>query len=852
MRPAERARLDDPRWRLFGPYLAERAWGTVREDYSPDGDAWAALTHDQARSKAYRWGEDGLAGICDDQQRVCLALALWNGADPILKERLFGLTNGEGNHGEDVKERYWFEDATPTASHLRWRYHYPVAAFPYAELVEENRRRTKDDPEYELADTAAFAQGHFDVALQMAKASPDDLCWQLVATNRSAGRHPLHVLPTLWFRNTWSWADREERPHAVLDGARILAAHHSLGNLELVWDGAPEALFCDNDTNPARLYGQPTAGFAKDGIADHVVAGAATVSPAKTGTKAALWFRFDLAPGDTATVRIRLRRVGADRPIAGVGTDFDAVLDARAGEADAFHRSLLPAGAGDDDALIVRQALAGLVWSQMFYRYDVARWLVGDPGEPPPPAGRGAIRNGSWTHVDAKEIMLMPDTWEYPWFAAWDLAFQAIALAHADPASAKRQLLLLCREWLMHRNGQLPAYEWNFSDVNPPVHAFAALEVFHVTGGGDFRFLAQMFHKLLINFTWWVNQVDSRGDSLFEGGFLGMDNIGPFDRSHRPPVAGLLEQSDGTAWMAMYCLDLLQMVLSLGEDDDVYEDVALKFFEHFTVIAAAMNDQLWDEEDGFYYDVLRRPSGAAVAVRIRAISGLVVLAASRVVPAATLAALPGFAAKVEWFLAHHPSTAAVATVNDAGDLLLSVASGERLTRLAATVFASSELLSPHGLRSVSARHARQPYSATLDGVTIGPVTYEPGESRTGLFGGNSNWRGPLWMPANHLVITALRRLHGFYGASLTVPFPSEDPSARLTLGAAADALADRLLSLLRRGPPGRRPADADGSWPEGLLWFHEYFHGDTGEGLGASHQTGWTALLADLVLRRSR
>jgi hypothetical protein len=832
--------------------VAERAWGSVREDYSPEGNAWSALPFDEARRTAYRWNEDGLAGLCDDEQRLCLGVALWNGRDPFVKERAFGLTNSEGNHGEDVKEQFFYVDATPTGSWLKWRYLYPITAFPYQQLRAENAARGRDRAEYELADTGVLDAGCFDVELTVAKAAPDDMCWELTVTNTSNAEAPLHVLPTLWFRNTWSWGHDPHRPQLSLAGPGLLRAEHAtLGRMVLAFDAAAgTALFCDNETNTGARYGDRNSPpYPKDGINDHVVAGAATVNPDQTGTKAAVWHQLLVPPGGTVRVRLRLAADTGQRPDLDAG--FEEVMRTRAAEADEFHTGLQPTGTSSQDAAIVRQALAGLVWGRCFYHYNVTRWVDGDPSQPAPPPGRGTIRNGTWRHLDAKDVISMPDPWEYPWFAAWDLAFHTVAVAHADPEFAKDQLLLLTREWYSHPNGQLPAYEWNFSDVNPPVHAWAALEVFHIAGGDDHAFLARIFHKLLLNFTWWVNRVDAQGDNAFEGGFLGMDNIGSFDRSHQPPVAGILEQSDGTAWMAMYCLDLLEMALTLALHDRAYEDVAVKFFEHFTHIAAAMDTVgLWDETDGFLYDVLQLPDGTRVPMRIRSVAGLVALAATRMVSAETLAALPTFAQRVRWFLTHRPTQAAGCSDVTDGALVLAALPPQRLRRVLAAVLDEEEFYSPHGLRSLSRRHAAAPFTANVSGYTLGPVTYEPGESSTGLFGGNSNWRGPVWLPINHLVVTALRRYHSYLGEEFTVELPTGS-GRQECLGAVADDLADRLVSLLR-------PSDAAGDvvaaagdrpWPSGLLLFHEYFHGDTGAGLGASHQTGWTALLADLVLR---
>ena len=838
-----RMRDADP-WRRWGPYVAERAWGTVREDYSADGDAWRWLPFEAAGSTAYRWNEDGLAGICDDEQRLVLSWAFWNGADPILKERLFGLANAEGNHGEDAKEEWWYLDATPSSSYLRWVYRYPQTAFPYEQL--RNSQPGKDGPEYELADTGAL-DGCWEIELEVAKDGPESMVLRLRATNTGAEDAVLHVLPTLCFRNTWSWDVTRPRPAMHVHDGVIVAIHPSLGEMVLRdLDGSPPALFCTNETNARLRYGAYGPAYPKDGINDHVVADAATVDPAQVGTKAALHRVLTVAGGATATVTVQLARPEAP-PLAP-----DDLLAQRRREADAFHAGLLPAGTDPDRARVSRQALAGMLWGKCFYRYDVQRWLDGDPSTPPPPEARRQGRNARWRHVDIRDVLSMPDPWEYPWFAAWDLAFHCVVLAHVDPDFAKNQLLLLCREWYMHPDGQLPAYEWDLGDVNPPVHAWAALEVFRITGGTDYAFLERIFHKLMFNVTWWFNREDRDGNDLFEGGFLGLDNVGPFDRSHLPPGGGHLEQSDGTAWMAMYCLDLLDIALTLAAHDDSYQDVAVTFFEHFTFIATAMDTRgLWDETDGFCYDVLHLPDGRREPMRVRSVVGLVVLAATRVVPAETLARLPVFADRLHRFLRVRPQYAAVAggqcedpTVPH--EHVLSVLPPDRLVRVLAAVLDEQEFLSPHGLRSLSKRHAEQPFVLDLGAGPLPPVRYEPAESRSGLFGGNSNWRGPVWFPVNHLVITALRRAARAH-PELRVELPTGS-GQRVGLDVAADELAQRLIGLFLPGPDGI-PAAGHRDWPADRLWFHEYFSGDTGEGLGASHQTGWTGLVADLLLR---
>jgi hypothetical protein len=845
-------------WRRWGPYLAERAWGSVREDYSADGDAWANFPFEHARSRTYRWNEDGLAGFCDSEQTWCLGLALWNGHDEIVKERLFGLTNGQGNHGEDVKERYWFVDGTPTHSWMSWRYHYPQRAFPYAQLLAENARRGRLDPEYEIDDTGAFDDHrYFDVSVDYAKAATDDLCARI--TVRNAGPEPatIEVLPTLWFRNTWAWG----MPHSVAEpriscaGAELIGVHESIGTLTLT--GAPddlvESIACDNETNTELLYGSPgRSRYPKDGIGDHVVNGAPTVNPAGYGTKAALRYHLDLAAGEVREIRLRLHTgTPGGEPGVDLSTGFDTIMTARRREADEFFAQLLPSQCSDDEARVVRQAIAGLLWSKQFYHYDVQRWLAGDPSGPPPPPGRGNIRNGGWLHLNNHDVLLMPDTWEYPWYASWDLAFHCVVVAHVDPTFAKRQLLLLLREWFMHPNGQLPAYEWNFGDVNPPVHAWAVLRVFEIAGGTDFDFLERAFHKLLLNFTWWVNREDRDGNNLFQGGFLGLDNIGPFDRSKLSPDAGTLEQSDGTAWMAMYCLDLLDIALTLAAHDPTYEDVATKFFEHFAHIATAAKDHgLWDETDGFFYDLLRLPDGTRIPVRVRSLVGLIAICAVSHISKGQLEALPGFATRLQWFRQNRPELTVSVCETDDDDTMFAVLEAAQLRRLLSRMLDETEFLSAHGVRSISAFHRGHPFEFTLAGQYY-RVDYEPGESTTGLFGGNSNWRGPVWMPLNALLVEALRRFDRHLGPAFLVELPTGSGHLA-TLGEVADELSRRLVGLLLPDAGGRLPASGGRTWPDGLLWFHEYFHGDTGEGLGASHQTGWTALLAHLVLTGRR
>jgi hypothetical protein len=871
-RSAEHTRLSETTpdipsdWKAIGPYLSERAWGTVREDYSADGNAWQYFPHDHARSRAYRWSEDGLAGLCDRAQRLCFALAFWNGRDPFLKERIFGLTGPEGNHGEDAKEYWWYSDATPTASWLRWRYHYPHAEFPYQLLRTENARRDKDQPEFELVDTGIFDDDRYwQIEAAYAKSTPDDICIRINVRNAGPEPAELHVLPTLWFRNRWSWESSIPRPviHAARDddsgAVGAILEEELLGSWR--FDAGPDPtgrppslLFCENETNAPRLYGESAAQtpYPKDGINDHVVNGAATINPAQRGTKMACWYRVNVAAGATVELRLRL---ACDKPgrTLDLNAGFEQIHLQRSREADEYYATLAPEGASDDELAVMRQAFAGMVWNQQFYHYDVARWQDGDTLPPPPQRKLG--RNCDWRHLNNHDFIAMPDKWEYPWYASWDLAFHCVVLAHIDPAAAKHQLLLLGREWYMHPNGQLPAYEWNFSDVNPPVHAWATLAVFRIDGGTDFGFLARAFHKLLINFTWWVNRKDACGDNIFEGGFLGLDNIGPFDRSAILPDGDVLEQSDGTAWMAKFCLNMLEMALRLANHDHSYEDVAVKFFEHFALIGAAMN-KLWDEEDGFFYDRLRKRDGSTFTVRARSMVGLLPVFAAVELDAALWEGLPVFRDRVRWFIKHKSDVADFLhhLPSDDRPWLISVLDKSRLRRMLARMLDETEFLSPYGLRSLSKYHQEHPLIVDLDGHTA-RLDYEPGESRSGLFGGNSNWRGPIWFPLNFLTIESLRHLYSCYGNTLLVELPTGSGN-EANLAQIADELEQRLLRLFLCDPTGRRPAfganalfQRDKAWRDSLL-FHEYFHGDTGEGLGASHQTGWTALVGALVAHR--
>ena len=858
MADAERRRLeeDGDAWRRWGPYLSERQWGTVREDYSAGGDAWTFFPHDHARSRAYRWGEDGLGGISDIHQLLCFAFCFWNGRDRIPKERIFGLTGREGNHGEDAKEYWWYLDATPTYSWMRWRYVYPQQAFPYERLIEENGRRDRTQPELELEDTGVLDQGYWDISAEYAKADPDDICIWLTVRNEGATADTLHVLPTVWFRNRWGWEPDAYRPELFALDDRIVADHRELGRRVLTGSGDPELLFCENETNAKRMWNAaPSPPYPKDGIGDHVMTGAQTVNPDRRGTKAALWYRLSVAAGETQEIRLRFSSSSRD-----IDDEWETTLSNRAREANAFYGGLA-GNVTEEEASVLRQAMAGMLWSKQFYRYDVERWLDGDPTQPPPPPARRDGRNVSWRHFDSFDVLSMPDPWEYPWFAAWDLGFHCIPLARLDPEFAKEQLILLCREWFMHPNGQLPAYEWNFSDANPPVHAWAALRVFHMDGSNDFEFLERIFHKLSINFTWWVNRKDTEGNNLFEGGFLGLDNIGPFDRSEPLPGGEHLEQSDGTAWMAMYCLNMLEMSLVLAEHDPVYQDMATKFFEHFTYIASAMNARgLWDEEDGFYYDVLHEGGGQTIPLRARSIVGLVPLYATARLTPRTEARLPEFHERLRWFTQHHPEYTGVISTDEEGDhtgkRLLSVVDADRLKRILHRMLDEDEFLSPHGIRSVSRYHADHPLRIEFEGGTAS-MDYEPGEGTTGMYGGNSNWRGPIWFPVNYMLIGALLRFHHHLGPGFTVEHPTGS-GRMVNLEQVAFDLSRRLTGIFLPDANGRRPLfgnserfQTDPAWRDSLL-FYEYFHGDDGRGLGASHQTGWTGLVADLIVRSGK
>jgi hypothetical protein len=879
---AEGRRLEESRrrlrhWKRWGPYLSERAWGSVREDYSASGTAWDYFPHDHARSRVYRWNEDGLGGICDRHQRICFALALWNGRDAILKERLFGLSGTEGNHGEDVKECYFYVDSTPTHSYMKFLYKYPQAAFPYADLVEENRRRGRQAPEYELVDSGVFAeQRYFDVEIEYAKADVEDLLIRINIANRGPEAAPIHVLPTVWFRNTWSWGESSPKPRvAAAEGAPAFVLDDAvLGRRFLHYEAGATPLFTENETNTERLFGSPGGpSYTKDAFHRYVIDGMhAAVNPALTGTKAAACYVLDVPAGATVTLRLRLndrqfgdRQFGAPGP--SLGESFDEIFRQRQQEADEFYATILPGHLSEDARNVARQALAGVLWSKQFYHYVVKDWLEGDPAQPAPPPSRRHARNHEWTHLYNADVVSMPDKWEYPWYAAWDLAFHCVPLAMVDPDFAKEQLILLLREWYMHPNGQLPAYEWALGDVNPPVHAWAALRVYQIErkqrGVGDRAFLERVFQKLLLNFTWWVNRKDAEGMNVFQGGFLGLDNIGVFDRSAPLPTGGHLEQSDGTSWMAMYALNMLAIAMELARENGAYEDVASKFWEHFLNIAHAMSGgrqhggaghELWDEQDGFFYDVLHLPDDSRTPLRIRSLVGLIPLLAVATLDSSLLNRLTGFRERLNWFIEHRPDlTANVACMRSPGNAdrrLLAIVDGDRLRRVLHVMLDEREFLSPYGIRSVSAVHRDRPFSLQVGGATY-TVPYEPAESSSGLFGGNSNWRGPVWFPINYLLIEALQKFHYYFGDEFRVECPTGS-GQMMTLAEVAGELSQRLSRIFLRDQHGTRPvfrgnaAFQQSHWDH-LLWFHEYFHGDTGAGIGASHQTGWTALVAKLL-----
>jgi hypothetical protein len=897
-RRLEQGRTHEKYWKRWGPYLSERQWGTVREDYSREGTAWEYFPHDHARSRAYRWGEDGIGGISDRHQMMCFALALWNGRDPILKERLFGVTGNQGNHGEDVKECYFYLDSTPTHSYMRMLYKYPHAEFPYQRLVEENARRGRGQPEFELLDTGIFSDGrYFDVFVEYAKADVEDILIRITAFNRGPAAVPLHVLPQFWFRNTWSWGKDLRRPIARIaagspGSACVELQHWQYGKRWLISAGNPDLLFTENETNCARLFnGANRSPYVKDAFHEYLIRGnKGAVNPGLMGTKVAAYYPLHLAPGASATVKLRLTDIAplagldTDSPRSGIitspahaeraegvpGTDdfaagFDGLFATRQGEAEEFYESRIPNNLSADAKSVMRQSFAGILWSKQFYHYDIRSWLEGDPAGPKPPVERSRGRNKDWAHLYNEDIVSMPDKWEYPWYAAWDLAFHCIPIALVDPDFAKEQLVLLLREWYMHPNGQLPAYEWAFGDVNPPVHAWAAWRVYkierRVRGVADRAFLERVFHKLLLNFTWWVNRKDPDGANIFQGGFLGLDNIGVFDRSAPLPTGGHLEQSDGTSWMGMYCLNMLAIALELAKEDVAYEDVASKFFEHFVYIAHAMNDigsdgmALWDNEDGFYYDVLRLPDGSQHFLKIRSMVGLIPLFAVETLEPEIVDRLPGFKRRMQWFVDNQPDIPEhiEMTQRSARGVrrLLSLVNRKQLKRVLAHMLDEDEFLSPYGVRALSRFHQDHPYEVQVNDH-ISRVQYEPAESATGLFGGNSNWRGPIWFPVNYLLVESLQKFHHYYGEDFKVEFPTHS-NREVDLWRVAAEISRRLVHIFLRGRTGRRPVSSgaeifqsDPHWRD-LILFYEYFHGDNGAGLGASHQTGWTGLVAKLL-----
>ena len=864
---AEEIRLEQSRsrqthWKRWGPYLSERAWGTVREDYSSSGSAWDYLSHDQARSRVYRWNEDGIAGISDRHQKVCFALALWNGRDPILKERLFGLSGTQGNHGEDVKEYYFYLDSTPTHSYMKYLYKYPQREFPYAPLIDENRNRGKLASEFELIDTGVFDDNrYFDVVVEYAKADVEDLLIQISATNRGPEAADLHLLPTIWFRNTWSWDHSVPKPLLRQIDQRIELDEPELGRRWLHVDGNPELLFTENETNNERLFGSPNASpFVKDGINNYVVNGqTSAVNPNHEGTKASAHYSFKVPQGETVTIRLRLANSPESR------MDFEQVFQTRIREANEFYSTVIPTGLDEDAQKVMRQSLGGLLWSKQFYHYVVEDWLEGDPSTPKPPAERKQGRNHEWKHLHNADVISMPDKWEYPWYAAWDLAFHCIPLALVDSEFAKEQLILMLREWYMHPNGQLPAYEWSFGDVNPPVHAWASWRVYKIEkkkrGTGDTLFLKRVFQKLLLNFTWWVNRKDADGMNIFQGGFLGLDNIGVFDRSAPLPTGGHIAQSDGTSWMAMYALNLLAIAMELAKEDPAYEDVASKFWEHFLHIARAMNKRgdeeirLWDEHDGFFYDVLHLPYGKPLPMKVRSMVGLIPLFAVETLEPEVLEQLSGFKRRMEWFIDNRSdlteNVACMRTVGNAERRLLSIVNRDQLRRILQFMLDENEFLSPYGIRAISRYHKANPYILQVNG-TQNRVDYEPAESSNGLFGGNSNWRGPIWFPLNYLLIESLQKFHHYLGPDFKVECPTGS-GQMMNLWEVSQEISRRLSRIFLLDEQRHRPVfgetdkfQNDPNWRD-LVPFHEYFNGDTGMGIGASHQTGWTGLVAKLL-----
>ncbi|MFZ3013694.1 MAG: glucosidase, partial [Nitrospira sp.] len=867
-RLAEQQRLEEDaarrqHWKRWGPYLSERAWGTVREDYSPHGTAWEAFPHDHARSRAYRWNEDGLGGISDRHQYVCFAIALWNGRDPILKERVFGVTGNEGNHGEDVKEYYFYLDSTPTHSYMKYLYKYPQAEFPYARLIEENHRRQRGDVEYELIDTGIFDENrYFDVVVEYAKTTPEDLFVRIHVTNRGPASAELTLLPTLWFRNTWAWGIDARRPRMragkPVQGMSVIEFDHEYYGQRRLWcEGTPPLLFTENETNTRRLYGdQEGSTYVKDSFHDYVIHGQKdAINPEQIGSKAAAHYVLTLPPGASKIIRLRL----TDQDNAGgfETSTCDGLFTQRIREANEFYDELAPPDLSEDARRVQRQAFAGLLWSKQFYHYDLRRWLVGDPGMPDPPQERLHGRNSDWAHLYNADVISMPDKWEYPWYAAWDLAFHCIPLALVDSTFAKEQLLLMLREWYMHPNGQIPAYEWAFGDVNPPVHAWAAWRVYKIEkkrkGAGDRVFLERVFHKLLLNFTWWVNRKDAEGKNIFQGGFLGLDNIGVFDRSAPLPTGGHIEQSDATSWMGMYCLNMLSIALELARDNRAYEDVASKFFEHFVYICRAMNNiggeniELWNREDGFFYDVLHLPDGHTCPLKVRSLVGLIPLFAVETLDSELIDKLPRFKHRMQWFIENRPDFSAhVETHSQDGEVrrFLSLVNPTRLKSVLRYMLDEEEFLSPYGIRALSRYHKDHPYVLSIMGSDY-RVDYEPAESSTGVFGGNSNWRGPIWFPVNYLLIESLQKFHYFLGDEYKVECPVRSGHL-VPLNEVAAEISRRLTHIFLRDNTGRRPVygstrkfQDDPFWRDAIL-FYEYFHGDNGAGVGASHQTGWT------------
>ena len=867
----EQKRLNEAReagvpWKKWGPYLSERQWGTVREDYSRDGNAWDYFSHDQARSRAYRWGEDGLGGISDDKQRLCFALALWNGKDPILKERMFGLTNSEANHGEDVKEYYFYVDSTPTHSYMKYLYKYPQREYPYRDLIETNRGRSRKEFEYELLDTGAFeGDRYWDVFVEYAKEGPEDVLVKVTVHNRGPEAATIHLLPTLWFRNTWSWGDGEPKPSLRAEGGTIVASHPELGDMSLSCDGYPELLFTENESNVYRLWGQANPSpYVKDSFHQYVVEGKKeAVNPARTGTKAAAHYVVDVPAGGSSVVRLRL---SSARPAAPFGPAFDASFRARLADADEFFARITPHSLTEDERRVHRQAIAGMLWGKQFYFYDVDRWLKEHEAHPLLGAKAREIRNSDWFHMFNGDVISMPDKWEYPWYAAWDLAFHTVALSLVDFDFAKDQLLLMLRSLYFHPNGQIPAYEWNFGDVNPPVHAWATLYLYKYEknlGRADRKFLERAFQGLQLNFNWWVNRKDPSGKNVFAGGFLGLDNIGVFDRSAKLPTGGTLEQADGTAWMAFYCQNMLDIATILAEDDPGYEEVAFKYLQHFSWIAYAMDrigehhDEMWDEKDGFFYDVLRLPNGDATRLKVRSMVGLLPLCAATVFEGETLERMPRLRELIALFRQRHPDVFAhIAPTADGyvgygNRRLLSVLNKAKLERVLGYLLDEEEFLGPHGIRSLSKFHDRHPFVFHVEGQAH-VVSYLPAESDNGMFGGNSNWRGPVWMPVNVLIVRGLLNLYGFYGDDFTVECPTGSGN-RMTLFEVAKEITGRLAGIFLRDANGKRPVyggtaefQEDPHWRD-LVLFYEYFHGDNGAGLGASHQTGWTGCIAPLL-----